>query len=221
VSRALLIANDGLAAGGYVEHEFVQCGYAFERLDREDPTAWPSLDGAELVLVLGSPWHVQDASRAPVVEAEAALLGSAHRRGVPIFGICYGAQILSHALGGTVRRADRPEIGWLDVEPLDHAIERGPWLQWHVDTFTLAPGAELLARSPVGPQAFTLDRSFAVQFHAEVDVDMVASWVDTGGGGDLDAAGLDAEAFIERTRVETKRSEPAVRTLVRWFLAAA
>jgi GMP synthase-like glutamine amidotransferase len=220
VPRALMIANNGLATAGYVGDELMERGYGFERLGREDTTTWPGLDRAELVLVLGSEWHVHDVSMAQAVEAESALLLSAHRRDVPIFGICYGAQILTHALGGTVRRAEHLELGWLEVESLDAAIEPGPWLQWHADTFSLAPGAELLARSTVGPQAFRLGRAFAVQFHPEVDVDTVASWVRADGGRDLGAAGIDGEEFIERTRVETKRSEPAVRALVDWFLAS-
>ena len=134
-----------------------------------------------------------------------------------MLGICFGAQMLSHALGGTVRRADAIELGWLTVESLHPAVPSGPWMQWHSDTFTLPPGAELLARSPIGPQAFRLGRSLAVQFHPEVDTDMVTDWARADDGRDLVEAGIDAEALIERAKVETTRSEPAARRLVDWF----
>ena len=73
--RALLIANDELDSGGFVEDELVGRGFRFERLSRADPGAWPELDGAELVLVLGSEWHVHDPSIAEPVSVEAALIG--------------------------------------------------------------------------------------------------------------------------------------------------
>ena len=75
--------------------------------------------------------------------------------GVPIYGICYGNQIMAHALGGTVERAREPEIGWHQiVSDVPEVISEGPWMQWHYDVVTVPPGAEELARSAVGPQAW-------------------------------------------------------------------
>jgi GMP synthase-like glutamine amidotransferase len=217
MARALLIANDALDSGGHVEDELARRGYRFERLSRESTATWPELDGAELLLSLGSEWHVHDEAVAESVEVEAALIRRAHERGVPVFGICYGAQILCHALGGPVRTADHLELGWLPVEPLDTVIAPGPWFQWHADTFSVPRDVELLARSPVGPQAFRSGRSFGVQFHLEVDVEMITSWVSSDGGRDLGRAGIDGDALVEQTRVETERSGPAARALVDWF----
>jgi GMP synthase-like glutamine amidotransferase len=217
MARALLIANDALDSGGHVEDELHQRGYRFDRLSRESTASWPELDGSELVLSLGSQWHVHDERVADAVEVQTALIRAAHERGVPVFGICYGAQILSHALGGTVRTADAFELGWLTIEPMDGAITAGPWFQWHADTFTLPPEVDLLARSAVGPQAFRAGRSFGVQFHLEVDVETVTSWVGSDGGRDLGRAGIDGDALIDQTRVETERSGPAARALVDWF----
>ena len=72
----------------------------------------------------------------------------------------------------------RPEVGWLDVETLaPDVVPPGPWLQWHADAFTVPPGAELLARSPVCPQAFRLGPHLGVQFHPEVTAAVVEDWV--------------------------------------------
>jgi GMP synthase-like glutamine amidotransferase len=217
MARGLLIANDETDSGGYVEAELVDRGFELERVHRDESTPSPGLAGAELVVVLGSDRSVHDDANAASVTAEAALVLAAHRRGVPVFAICYGAQILSHALGGTVRRADRTELGWLSVEPLDPAIGSGPWFQWHADTFTIPPGADELARSEVGPQAFRCRRSFGVQFHPEVDAQIVAGWIAADGGRELAAVGVDEAALVEQTRAETVRSETAARALVDWF----
>jgi GMP synthase-like glutamine amidotransferase len=215
--RALLVANQDLQAGGYVVDELERHGFTFEPVLREDAT-WPALDRADLVVVLGSDWHAHDVARSEQVAEEVTFVRSAHDRGTPVFGICYGAQMLARALGGAVRPADAIELGWLEVEPLHPAIPSGPWMQWHSDTFSVPDGAELLARSPIGPQALRAGRSFAVQFHLEVDADMVAAWVKDGGGRDLHAAGMDGDELVARSRELTPRSEPAARALVDWFL---
>lgn len=114
----------------------------------------------------------------PWLARERGALDRALEHDVPVLGICFGAQHLARALGGTVVRAPRPEIGWLDVETYVPAqVPPGPWLQWHRDAFTVPPGADLLARSPVGPQAFRAGPHLGVQFHPEVTPDVVAGWV--------------------------------------------
>ena len=117
------------------------------------------LDGVDLVLPLGSDWSVYADHVADQVAAECGLLTAAHHRAIPILGICFGGQLLAHALGGSVGPIDRPEIGWCE----------GPWAQWHLDGFVVPPGAVELARSPSGPQAFLIGRTLGLQFHPEVD----------------------------------------------------
>ena len=77
------------------------------------------------MLTLGSEWHVYRPETADLVAAEAAYVRSIVARQVPLLAICFGAQVLSHALGGTVSRADAiPEIGW--YEPALGARVRRP-----------------------------------------------------------------------------------------------
>jgi GMP synthase-like glutamine amidotransferase len=136
----------------------------------------PDPAGRPFLVSLGSEASAYD-DTLPWLAAERAALDRALDAGVPVLGICFGAQHLARALGGTVAPAIRPEVGWLDVEPLDAAvIAPGPWLQWHRDAFTLPPGAELLARSPVCPQAFRAGPHLGVQFHPEATSAVVADW---------------------------------------------
>jgi GMP synthase-like glutamine amidotransferase len=217
VARCLTITHAELGSAGYVGDELERQGYRLEPVLRDGGLEWPSSHGADLVLVLGSDWSVYAPSTSARVDGEVAAVREAHERGVPVLGICFGAQVLAAALGGVVQPAERLELGWHCVDPAHPAIEPGPWMQWHGDTFTIPAGVEVLARSAVGPQAIRAQRSLAVQFHPEVDVEIVSSWVDADGGRELVRAGLTVDALLDATRRETPRSEHAARRLVRWF----
>jgi GMP synthase-like glutamine amidotransferase len=198
----LLIANDDDADPGVIGWLASEAGYRFEVLSREEPATWPGLDGVDLVLSLGSEWSVYWDHVGASVAAEAALLTAAHQATVPILGICFGAQIVAHALGGTVRRAAFVEIGWYEIDSsFPDVVAPGPWFEWHADTFTLPGGATELARSTVGPQAFRLGRTAAVQFHPEIDEPILRRWA-TGGKSDLDAAGVDVDDLLATTRAQ-------------------
>ncbi|MGV6800387.1 MAG: glutamine-hydrolyzing GMP synthase [bacterium] len=100
--------------------------------------------------------------------------------GLPIFGICYGQQVMMQQLGGTVESGDEREFGRAYVEPVgDHDLfaqmfahgKEAVWMS-HGDRVTkLAPGFEVFGKSPNAPYAITADenrRFYAVQFHPEV-----------------------------------------------------
>jgi GMP synthase-like glutamine amidotransferase len=138
----------------------------------------PDPAGRPFLVSLGSEASAFD-DAVPWLAAERAALDRAVHHDVPVLGICFGAQHLARALGGRVMRAPRPEVGWLDIETsVPGVVPPGPWLQWHRDVFTVPPGAELLARSPAGPQAFRTGGHLGVQFHPEVTPDILGEWFD-------------------------------------------
>jgi GMP synthase-like glutamine amidotransferase len=141
-------------------------------------TEFPDPTGVDLVVVYGSRWSVYDPDVAHWVEPELEMLRAADTDGVPVLGLCFGAQMLSAAHGGAVTAAASPEVGWYRVRPSSSEIDPGPWLQWHFDVFEVPEGAEQLAASPVGPQAFRLRRNLALQFHPEADRSVIAAWFD-------------------------------------------
>jgi GMP synthase-like glutamine amidotransferase len=219
--RALLIANADDADPAYVGQRFRHHGFAFTECHRERPDEWPDLDGHDLVLMLGSEWSVYWPQVASNVAAEAALVRAAQQRGVPQFGICFGSQIMAHALGGTVERARTPEIGWYDVvTDVPEAIASGPWFEWHSDVVTVPPGAHELARTTVGPQAWRLGRSFCTQFHPEVNESVIVRWTSGSGAAEVEAFGQSIEELVEQTRRNVQVSREHTDALVDWFVAA-
>ncbi len=220
--RALAIGNGNDFDTGFVGERLREHGYAFVECHREHPDQWPALDRIDLVLTLGSEWHVYEQETAELAAAEGALVRDVVRRGVPLVAICFGAQVLADALGATASRAPAPEIGWLDVEFPDgdvDSVPAGPWLVWHEDVFTVPDGFAELARSPAGPQLVRGDRTIATQFHPEATEAMVARWLTMGGDEQLRGYGLDPDEFLARTRQNVESSRPNAAALVDWFLA--
>jgi GMP synthase-like glutamine amidotransferase len=160
----------------------------------------------QLIASLGSEFAAFDDS-VPFVQRESELIRQAAEHDVPVLGLCFGGQLMARALGGESFRSERSEIGWLPVRTKDRElIPEGPWFQWHFDSFTLPPGARLIADTEVGPQAYVIGRSLGLQFHPEVTPEIMASWV-RAYRHELDGDGVDPDALLE----ETNRRAPAVR----------
>jgi GMP synthase-like glutamine amidotransferase len=161
---------------------------------------WPDPARFGAIAPLGAEQSVH-ASPDPWIAPQIAFLREAHEQGVPVLGLCFGGQALAAALGGEVRAAPAPEIGWLELEPLNGgAIAPGPWFAWHNDTFTVPPGASELARSDAYPHAFRLGRSVGLQFHPEATPEIIEGWI-RDGRDTLAAQRIDGEAMRAQTRI--------------------
>jgi GMP synthase-like glutamine amidotransferase len=218
--RALLVGNRGDADPGLVGTRLSEVGFVFERNEREYPREWKSLAGVDLVLLLGSEWSVYWESNTKEVAAEVDLVTTAMQRGVPVFGICYGAQLIAHALGGTVTRSQTPEVGWHAVSSTTYPdLLAGTWLQWHYDVFTVPSNLTAVAVNDVGPQAMLGKRVFATQFHPEATLDIVTGWSADAGTAELTKLGIDAKHLCEISAEMVASRAPATTRLVDWFLA--
>ena len=216
--RALLIANGTDADPGFIGDRFREHGYSFDECHRETPGDWPALDSHELVLMLGSEWSVYWPDVADKVQAEVAVLHEAARRGIPVFDICFGSQVMAHAFGGDAHKAEIVEIGWQDVETdVPDVVAAGPWMEWHYDVVTLPPHATELARTASGPQAWQLGRMFSTQFHPEVHEGMIRRWATGFGEEELLRIGSSPAELIAATQAAVVRSRPNADRLVDWF----
>ena len=160
----------------------------------------------DMVASLGSEFAAFDDTK-PFIRREADLLKQAVDNDVPVLGLCFGGQLLARVMGGRSFRADQAEIGWLTVKTTEpEVVSEGPWFQWHFDTFTLPPGAKLIAKTDIAPAAYTIGRSLGLQFHPEVTTEIMESWVKAY-RHELDSDGVDPDALLD----ETYRLAPAVR----------
>jgi GMP synthase-like glutamine amidotransferase len=155
-----------------------------------------NLEEYKYLIVLGGPMGVYEMDLYPNLKRVAKIIEEALERGLKVLGVCLGAQLLAHVLGGRVYKGPRPEIGWLDIELTDagkvdqamRALAKHPKTEeistrfkvfhWHGDTFDLPSGAIHLARSDLYQnQAFNYeDRVYALQFHVEVTEDLLSTW---------------------------------------------
>ena len=214
--RVVVVRHHGVDSAGFIGDAFEARGAALAVHLLPDDGPLPALDGVDHVVVLGAVSSVNDPE--PWIAAELAWLRAADQAGVPVLGICFGAQALCAALGGRVEAMDRKEIGWTLVDSLDHdVIPVGPWLEFHGDRCLLPATATVLARNDAGIQAFRIGRHLAFQFHPEVDGPQLKRWLDAGGDKDAERLGLDPGQFL----ADTIREEPAARARADRLVAAA
>lgn len=143
-----------------------------------------SLEDISGLIFMGGSMSVNDSL--PWIEEELRLIRLAAERRIPVLGHCLGGQLISKALGGSIRRNPVKEIGWLPVERIENEAARR-WLgnlpqrfeafHWHGETFTIPEGATPILQSIYcHNQAFVLDNILALQCHVEMTPDMVIEW---------------------------------------------
>lgn len=176
----------------------------------------PALDGADHVVVLGAVPSVNESGPLSLwIKQELAWLRHADEAGVPVLGVCFGAQALCAAFGGQVEEAPRKEIGWKLVDSADPSlIPVGPWLEFHSDRCLPPAEATILASNETGVQAFGIGRHLAVQFHPEVDGAQLSAWLDAGARAAAAAAGVDPDDFLAQTVAEEPAAKERAAALV-------
>jgi len=183
------------------------------------------LDAYGAVLVFGGAMHADQDRHHPWLREENFFLERLLDLQTPVLGICLGAQLLAKAAHAPVHPASESEIGWYPLELTDDAAD-DPLLrrlpksfdafQWHYYTHRVPAGAVELARSQVCTQAFRLGESvWGVQFHPEVTLDQVQSWVDE------EVDGVDGEALMAETRKRIDAWNALGRELCNAFVDAA
>lgn len=157
-------------------------------VDAASGAAFPALDRVRGIIVLGGPMGVQDRTRLAWIERELETLLDALGRGIPVFGICLGVQLLGHALAGEVVKRTVPEIGYLPLTRTAAGRDDPVFAGWpdgsaaffiHDDEVVRLPeGAEQMLEGSDGVAAWRAPdgQSYGVQFHPEVEAAQVADW---------------------------------------------
>jgi GMP synthase-like glutamine amidotransferase len=163
---------------------------------------------ANVLVLLGSNRSAHDPHNAEVAAAEVALIRRSLADGIPVIGICYGAQVLARALGGSSHRGELAECGWTEVFSQNEILcPSGFWAQMHRDVIVPAETSTVLGWSPAGPQGFTDDslggRAIGWQFHPELRVSTLERWLAGRYSGSEDADPEQTLAHATRHALES------------------
>ena len=148
-------------------------GVGVTRLFAGDPL--PRAADVDGLIAMGGPMSVNDEDKLDWLRPEKQLVRDAVDRGIPVLGVCLGAQLIASALGARVYPGLVKEIGWFpicgvpNVAPAFEFPAEHLAFHWHGETFDLPPGAVRLASSAgCDNQAFQVgSRALALQFHLE------------------------------------------------------
>ena len=186
------------------------------RLDLGD--SLPELMNGDLLLVLGGPMGIRDIGdpKFSWLNKEVDLIKNALNHKIGIIGVCLGAQLLAYAAGGDVEllaegisRKPLAEIGWDNIYP--HVIDKNnklttildkpfPVLHWHGDRILLPTTAELIASScRCEEQLFQIGSlAYGIQFHVEVENEMVDWWIEDDKKFISSALGSDGQSILKK-----------------------
>jgi GMP synthase (glutamine-hydrolysing) len=231
--RALALVHERAAGSGVFGEVIRASGAELEEWflpDGDPPPRDPREYGA--VLAFGGGMHVDQHDDHPWLVRERALLAELLECGVPLLGVCLGAQLLAEAAGARARPVAQPEVGWHEVEVtaagardplLGPVAPRFRALEWHSYEFLLPRAAVALASSPACLQAYRIgELAWGIQFHAEVTLADFEAWIDEERTPEeLEHLGFEPESLRARTRASIEEWNELGRGLCGRFLDVA
>lgn len=215
----VIIRNEVPDPGVHVVTALERAGLPFRFVSAPEGEPLPDLDQTLGLVVLGGSQHADDYAGHPYLLDEQKLLSGALERSMPVLGICLGAQILGLAAGGRLLPSPVRELGFNPVHPtpdgLADPITSGyiPGdlvFHWHEDVVTLPGDAVVLLRGEQVPeQAYRFGRNaWGLQFHPEVDRDVIEMWLAAHGDTtpDWGKSWADVRAEIDQHLAVAERS---------------
>ena len=182
MSEVLVIQNTRIEEIGYLGELLNNDGFVihlvnakYEKLPEKNYS---------LLVILGASESAND--DLPYLQAEQKLIKKTVDDNIPVLGICLGSQLIAKTFGGKVYRGPKKEIGFYHDLRIDNNSKlfsgfTNPFtvFHWHGDTFDLPEKAVRLVHSENYPnQAFQIASAVGLQFHLEVNEEMVNLWLD-------------------------------------------
>lgn len=182
MSDVLIVQNTTMEGSGYLGDLLKDDGFEINSIHAKHEK-FPEKEFS-VVIILGAPESAND--DLPYLHKEQELIKKSVEKETPVLGICLGSQLIAKTFGGKVYSGPKKEIGFYkDLVPeLNSSLFSGfenPFtvFHWHGDTFDLPQGATRLAHSEIYPnQAFQYQSAIGLQFHLEVNEQMVNLWLD-------------------------------------------
>ncbi|MFQ5475720.1 MAG: type 1 glutamine amidotransferase [Nitrosopumilus sp.] len=182
MSDVLLVQNTSNEGSGYLGELLKNDGFKITSVNAKHDQ-FPQKDFS-LVVILGAPESAND--ELPYLQAEQTLIKNCVEKNIPVLGICLGSQLIAKTFGAKVYRGSQKEIGFYNDLKISNDSKlfsgfENPFtvFHWHGDTFDLPEGAIRLASSEhYLNQAFQYKSAVGLQFHLEVNEEMVNLWLD-------------------------------------------
>ena len=182
MSDVLLIQNTRMEGSGYLGEILKNDGFEITPVNAKHEQL-PDKEFS-LVVILGSPESAND--DLAYLLAEQQLIKNCVEKNIPVLGICLGSQLIAKTFGAKVYRGSQKEIGFYNDLKISNNSSlfsgfKNPFtvFHWHGDTFDLPEGAIRLASSEnYLNQAFQYKSAIGLQFHLEVNEEMVNLWLD-------------------------------------------
>lgn len=182
MSEVLVIQNTRIEEIGYLGELLTKDGFVIHSVNAKHEKL-PDKNYS-FVVILGAPESAND--DLPYLHAEQKLIKKTVDANIPLLGICLGSQLIAKTFGGKVYSGPKKEIGFYHDLRIDNNSKlfsgfTNPFtvFHWHGDTFDLPEKAVRLVHSENYPnQAFQINSAVGLQFHLEVNADMVNLWLD-------------------------------------------
>ena len=182
MSDVLLVQNTKIEGSGYLGELLSNDGFDITSINAKHETI-PDKKFS-LVVILGAPESAND--NLPYLIEEQKLIKNFVNNDIPVLGICLGSQLIAKTFGAKVYKGSKKEIGFYHDLMISNNSKlfygfKNPFsvFHWHGDTFDLPSGATRLALSEnYSNQAFQYKSAIGLQFHLEVNEQMVNLWLD-------------------------------------------
>jgi len=182
MSDVLVVQNTRIESSGYLGELLSRDGFDITSINAKHEII-PNKKFS-LVVILGAPESANDDF--PYLIEEQQLIKTSVNDDIPVLGICLGSQLIAKTFGAKIYSGPKKEIGFYNDLKIssDSTFFSGfqnPFtvFHWHGDTFDLPQGALRLASSEHYPnQAFQYKSAIGLQFHLEVNEEMVNLWLD-------------------------------------------
>ena len=182
MSDVLVVQNTRIESLGYLGELLSRDGFDITSINAKHEII-PNKKFS-LVVILGAPESANDDF--PYLIEEQELIKNSVNDDIPVLGICLGSQLIAKTFGAKIYSGPKKEIGFYNDLKIssDSTFFSGfqnPFtvFHWHGDTFDLPQGALRLASSEHYPnQAFQYKSAIGLQFHLEVNEEMVNLWLD-------------------------------------------
>ena len=182
MSNVLLVQNTKSEGSGYLGKLLADDGFDIISVNAKHEKI-PE-NKFSFVVILGAPQSANDDLL--YLREEEKLIKNYVEDDIPVLGICLGSQLIAKTFGAKVYKGPKKEIGFYhDLMIPDNSKLfdgfKNPFtvFHWHGDTFDLPVGATRLVLSKnYSNQAFQYKSAVGLQFHLEVNEDMVNLWLD-------------------------------------------